>query len=150
MLFHRKLCLIQIFLPSTWATTSIFHFKWVLPFPIKIHSIKIFTRATPGISLVVHKSARYHPGPVTYLRKILTRGPRRLFFKRWKNSRFETQLIIVVFAAQPFMKVSPLFVCGDLYLLLHRQTACTVMLSLTGIYVTCDQFMVLVIEYKKQ
>ena len=37
---------------STWATTSIFHFKWVLPFPIKIHPIKIFTRATPGISLV--------------------------------------------------------------------------------------------------
>ena len=42
---------------STWATTSIFHFKWVLPFPIKIHPIKIFTRATPGISLVVSNKA---------------------------------------------------------------------------------------------
>ena len=51
MLFHRKLCLIQIFFSSTWAT-SIFHFKWVLPFPVKIYPFEIFTRATPGSSLV--------------------------------------------------------------------------------------------------
>ena len=29
----------------------------MLPFPIKIHLIKIFTRATPGISLVVSNKA---------------------------------------------------------------------------------------------
>ena len=51
MLFHRKLGLIQIFFSSTWAT-SIFHFKWVLPFPRKIYPFEIFTRATPGSSLV--------------------------------------------------------------------------------------------------
>lgn len=39
---------------STWAT-SIFHFKWVLPFPVKIYPFEIFTRATPGSSLVSHK-----------------------------------------------------------------------------------------------
>ena len=50
MLFHRKLSHSNIF-SSTWAT-SIFHFKWVLPFPVKIHLFKIFTRATPGSSLV--------------------------------------------------------------------------------------------------
>ena len=40
----------NIFL-STWAT-SIFHFKWVLPSPVKIYPFEIFTRATPGSSLV--------------------------------------------------------------------------------------------------
>ena len=49
MLFHRKLCLFQTFFSSTWAT-SIFHFKWVLPFPVKIHLFKIFTKATSGSS----------------------------------------------------------------------------------------------------
>ena len=53
MLFHRKLCLIQIFFSSTWAT-SIFHSKWVLPFPVKIYPFEIFTRAKPGISLVIY------------------------------------------------------------------------------------------------
>ena len=38
-------------------STSIFHFKWVLPFPVKIHPFKIFTRATPGSSLVVNTGA---------------------------------------------------------------------------------------------
>ena len=41
-----------------WATSifnSIFHFKWVLPFPVKIYPFKIFTRATPGSSLVADK-----------------------------------------------------------------------------------------------
>ena len=48
MLFHRKLCLIQIFFSSTWAT-SIFHFKWVLPFPIKFTRL----RYSPEQRLVV-------------------------------------------------------------------------------------------------
>ena len=39
---------------STWAT-SILHFKWVLPFPVKIYPFEIFTRATPGSSLVFYK-----------------------------------------------------------------------------------------------
>ena len=36
---------------STWAA-SIFHLKWVLPFPVKIYPFEIFTRATPVGSLV--------------------------------------------------------------------------------------------------
>ena len=65
MPFHRTLCLFQIFFSSTWAITSIFHFKWVLPIPIKIHPIKIFTRATPGIisslHIICHIFYRFQP-----------------------------------------------------------------------------------------
>ena len=49
--YFTENCVSFKYLSSTSATTSIFHFKRVLPFPIKIHPIKIFTRATPGISL---------------------------------------------------------------------------------------------------
>ena len=59
MVFHRKLCLIQIFFSSIWATT-IFHFLWALPFPVKIYPIEIFTRATPGSSLVFYKISIFH------------------------------------------------------------------------------------------
>ena len=51
MLFHWKFCLIQIFFSLTCAT-SIFYFKWLLPFPVEIYPFEIFTRATPGSSLV--------------------------------------------------------------------------------------------------
>ena len=37
---------------SSSKPTSIFLFKWVLPFPLKIYLFEIFTRATPGSSLV--------------------------------------------------------------------------------------------------
>ena len=57
MLFHRKLCLIQIFFSSTWAT-SIFHFKSVLPFPVKICPFEICTRARAGSSLFNTKSMK--------------------------------------------------------------------------------------------
>ena len=59
MLFHRKLCLIEIFFFFNMST-SIFHFKWVLPFPVKIHLFKIFTRATPGSSLVTNNRGKVY------------------------------------------------------------------------------------------
>ena len=54
MHFHRKLWFIQRLISSTWAI-SIFHFKWVLPFPVKIYPFGIFIRATPGSTLVYHR-----------------------------------------------------------------------------------------------
>ena len=53
MLFHRNCASFKYFFSSPWAT-SIFHFKLVLPFPIKIYPLEIFTRATRGSSLVLN------------------------------------------------------------------------------------------------
>lgn len=94
MLCHRKLCLIQICFFFNMST-SIFHLKWVLPFPVKIHLFKIFTWATPGSSLVNHKY---------YALQLFKRDHKGLFgFRTPENQPLETPQISTVYTTANMM-----------------------------------------------
>ena len=68
----------------------------MLPFPIKIHPIKIFTRATPGISLVLHKnvidSGSAHSHGYTTADEDETDGARTLI-RQWSKRRNDREFM---------------------------------------------------------